>query len=660
MAISEGALTARLRPLFIALATTALSAVLIGLPVAARAEAPDYRVTRLALEPSAIRHIDLINPIALAAVSWKGDATAASIRTRESSSWSAWRTLDIQSGDGPDGRESRTFTEPIWVGSAAAIEVQTPGGVTAAEISIVFQQGTIYLPVPDSASAVGAIPSYMSRASWGARPPKRTPTIAPSLKMAFIHHTAGTNDYGPGDGPSILRAIQAYHMDSRGWDDIGYNFLVDKYGQVYEGRAGGVDKAVVGAHAQGFNTGSTGVSVLGEFMDVAPTGSTLDAISRLLAWKLPASGIDPLATTVMTSGGSNKYPEGTQVEMYAISGHRDAGLTSCPGERLFSTLYDLRRLAAVGGAAFRPYPGFLGGEFVAAGNFDGGLDRLITGAGEGGGAQVRTFNATGTALTMFMAYPGFNGGVRVAAGKFDVTGPERIVTGAGPGGGPHVRTFNVDGTSGTGSFFAYPSGFRGGVYVAAGNVDAIPGDEIVTGAGPGGGPHVRVFKENATEVAGVFAYDQAFRGGVRVAAGDLDGDGQAEIVTGAGPGGGPHVRVWHLSPLGLQPVGSGFFAYPQGFSGGVYVGVARTSGGGLILTGAGEGGGLHFRAFRMDGTPVYSYFVMRPDVLTGLRIAAGHFDVRTTDDSLALGGGFGSISIARLTTLDGRLLPVGP
>src|SRR5205814_8139148 len=106
-----------------------------------------------------------------------------------------------------------------------------------------------------SASASVPIPPINTRASWGARAPKATPGYASSVQMTFVHHTVNSNTYAQSDVPSILRSIQAYHMDSNGWDDIGYNFLVDRFGGMWEGRGGGMDQPVIGAHTLGFNTG---------------------------------------------------------------------------------------------------------------------------------------------------------------------------------------------------------------------------------------------------------------------------------------------------------------------------------------------------------------------------------------------------------------------
>ena len=218
---------------------------------------------------------------------------------------------------------------------------------------------------------------------------------------------------------------------------------------------------------------------------------------------------------------------------------------------------------------------FQGGVNIASGDIDGdGVDEIITGAGPGGGPHVRIFSANGSVKGQFFAYaPGFKGGVNVAVGDIDGDGVDEIITGAGHGGGPHVRIFNADGHV-EGQFFAYDSNFRGGVYVAVGDVDGgarNTKDEIITGAGPGGGPHVKIFDNHARVLSQFFAYGNKFNGGVNVDSADIDNDGVDEVITGAGQGGAPHARTFESDGKLI----SSFYAFEAEFDGGVNVGALR-------------------------------------------------------------------------------------
>jgi len=271
-----------------------------------------------------------------------------------------------------------------------------------------------------------------------------------------------------------------------------------------------------------------------------------------------------------------------------------------------------------------------GGAFVARGELDGDTNdgqEVVIGAGQGDAPWVDVFRADGTPVASFLAYdPAFHGGVRVAVGNVESgSSVNEIITGAGPGGGPNVRVFSSGGTP-IGGFMAYDPNFHGGVYVASGNVDGAPGDEIVTGTGPGGGPHVRVFTGlSGTPIGpGFFAYDGAFFGGVTVAVGNVDGSGLSEIITGPGPGGGPHVRVF--SGAAGTPQGGGFFAYDSTFHGGVFVGAGNLNGGGAdeIVTGAGQGGGPHVRVFEGNGSSTGpGWFAYDASFTSGVHVAAG-------------------------------------
>ena len=266
-----------------------------------------------------------------------------------------------------------------------------------------------------------------------------------------------------------------------------------------------------------------------------------------------------------------------------------------------------------------------------------GFDEIVTGAGAGGGPHVRVLNlAVGTALADFYAYdPRFDGGVFVACGDVDGDGIADVITGAGPGGSPHVRAFSLVSGAATEitGFFAYDPGFRSGVRVAAADVDGDGLADIITGAGGSGGPHVRAFSlrgGSLTEVASFYAYDPAFEGGVSVAGADVDGDGVAEIITGAGPGGSPHVRAFTVRSGNPTEVAS-FFAYDPAFRGGVFVAAADVDGNGLadIITGVGRGGGPHVRAFSVGGgssSEIASFYAYDPAFAGGVSVAVADVD----------------------------------
>ncbi|MER6415208.1 peptidoglycan recognition protein [Streptomyces humidus] len=196
---------------------------------------------------------------------------------------------------------------------------------------------------------IGPRPSIVTRRGWGADESLRESGFryTTKVKAAFVHHTASGNSYTCAQAPSVIRGIYRYHVKSMGWRDIGYNFLVDKCGKVYEGRAGGVAKPVLGAHTLGFNTNSMGIAVLGTFGSAKPNAATVDAVARLTAWKLGLFGADPKGKTYLTSGGGNLYGKGKSVRLNVISGHRDGFATECPGKQLYGKLGSARSTAAL-------------------------------------------------------------------------------------------------------------------------------------------------------------------------------------------------------------------------------------------------------------------------------------------------------------------------
>lgn len=207
-------------------------------------------------------------------------------------------------------------------------------------------------PEPSSPSdALAPQPAIIPRAQWGAQAFSASPDcqpgpeIASSVKFAVVHHADTPNTDSSDFGRTRVLNIQAYHMGTLGYCDIAYNFLIDRYGQIYEGRAGGIARAVVAAHAGGFNNGSTGVALLGTFTSEQPTGAQWDSLVSLLAWKLSVHHVNPSLgfTTTAGSFSGSRFPAGASVSMpNAIIGHQDVDFTECPGAAFYPRLGELR------------------------------------------------------------------------------------------------------------------------------------------------------------------------------------------------------------------------------------------------------------------------------------------------------------------------------
>jgi uncharacterized protein with LGFP repeats len=311
-------------------------------------------------------------PYSTLGVTWQrgsgSQAVSVLVRTRGGDGWSPWTPLEIADDDGPDDVSPeaqdagvRVGTAATWVDEAGGVQVRldVPSGPAPRDVRIELvdpgaskADATLGQDRAPQSTAFAATqqPTVITRAQWGADESQRSsgPSYASTVKVAYVHHTASTNDYTADQAAQQVRGFYAYHTRSLGWADIGYNFLVDKFGRVYEGRYGGISRAVVGAHAGGFNSGSTGVSMMGTYTSVAPTTATIDAVRDLLAWKLSLHGADPLGKQVLTSGGgsSSKYAAGTQVTVPVILGHRDTNNTACPGDQGYSKLPALRRSVA--------------------------------------------------------------------------------------------------------------------------------------------------------------------------------------------------------------------------------------------------------------------------------------------------------------------------
>ncbi len=283
----------------------------------------------------------------LVAFHWQGPGHVL-FRTRtQAGRWSAWRRADPEAEDLPDARSAEArgrpgwhLGNPYWVGPSDRVVYRLVGDVRRLRAWYVWSPVTRR---PVRRVSMAGSPQIVPRAEWGANEAIRRapPRYAKGVHLAIVHHTAGTNAYGPGASAAIVRGIELYHVRGNRWNDIGYNFLVDRYGQVFEGRAGGIDRNVIGAQAQGFNAGSVGVAVIGNYQTAGLSAITQRALAKLLAWRLDVAHVDPQSTLTWISGGNPKFRRGTPVRLRAISGHRDTGFTSCPGTRLYARLPSL-------------------------------------------------------------------------------------------------------------------------------------------------------------------------------------------------------------------------------------------------------------------------------------------------------------------------------
>ncbi len=327
-------------------------------------------------------------------VDYAEDGIAVQVRTASAGVWSGWQTVPYSDEHGADGAEGgepgeRPGTDALVIGDVDQVQMraETADGSVPPDLQLsVIDPGTGHLttssPAIDTAAMDGGTstsepaidttrddgttdtvtlaasrsmnvapkPKIYSRAQWGANEKIREQS-KPSygtIKTGFIHHTVNANNYSASDVPALLRGIYAYHVKSRGWRDIGYNFLVDRFGRIWEGRWGGVDRAVVGAHTLGYNEVSFAMSAIGNFEIARPPQAVIDAYAKLFAWKLSMYDIDASATRLWVK---NRY-------LQAINGHRDVGQTACPGKYLYARIPDVRKAAAAiqRGAGSTPDP----------------------------------------------------------------------------------------------------------------------------------------------------------------------------------------------------------------------------------------------------------------------------------------------------------------
>lgn len=308
---------------------SALPAVLVALLVPAAAQAAP-RVHTV----HAPHRFDVVG------AQWRSGPASIDLRARRAGGhWSRWVTLDR--------------AEPVWAGGDDVVQVRSTGRLRGLRLRYVNAR----VPAATTASAhraqvtlpTGGTLPIIPRSAWGASRCKPRDTAGYGrVDMAFVHHTLSLNGYRRSDSASIVLGICLFHRNVNHWDDIGYDFLVDRYGQVFEGRKGGIDSPVIGAQAGGFNTYSTGVAAIGDFRYRGLPAAGMNSLARLLAWKLSLSGVPAEGTVSVTSAGGlfTPYPAGTAVTLDRIAGHRDADSTECPGAALYAQLPALRSQVA--------------------------------------------------------------------------------------------------------------------------------------------------------------------------------------------------------------------------------------------------------------------------------------------------------------------------
>ncbi|MFC7527477.1 N-acetylmuramoyl-L-alanine amidase [Actinoplanes sp. GCM10030250] len=318
-------------------------------------------------------------PFSLIGVTWADPRAVAEgaieVRTRpaDGREWTPWQLLETDNPDasgGTGGTAVRGASDPLWVGPSDGVQARmvshgrplpdglrvdliNPDARTGAEPSLELVAARRDVTAePKRAPGLPArpVPKLITRAGWGANEGivKEGPAYTGGIQVVFVHHTATGNNYSCGETASVVRGIQAYQVKSKGWNDVGYNFFVDKCGKIFEGRRGGVNRSVLGAHTLGFNNNASAIAVIGNFGAVPIPAAAKASVAQLAAYKLGAWGSPPAGRVALLSGGSDRYPAGRTAVLNRISGHRDTGKTECPGNSLYAQLPSIR---AVAGAA---------------------------------------------------------------------------------------------------------------------------------------------------------------------------------------------------------------------------------------------------------------------------------------------------------------------
>ena len=343
-----------------------------------------------------VRELSQGTPFSLVALT--GDLAGTSTRVRakrRDGSWGPWYQTEYETA-APDGAtaagslEGPRGTDPVFVGTTTTVQIAVTRPIDAPvtlgalpseagtppspskDTGLGYKPASREQPLGQNISAIlisppqapaqtqwtppsgvlmpGQAPAIISRAEWGADESLRcgSPQYDNGIRAAVVHHTAGSNDYSPLESAGIVKAIYTYHSKTLGWCDIAYNALVDKYGQVFEGSAGGLTKAVEAFHTGGFNRNTWGVAMIGNFDDVPPTPIQLRTLGRLLGWRLGLDGVDPKGTVALESAGSHytTFAAGSIATLPTIFTHRDVGNTDCPGNAAYALMDEVRDIAS--------------------------------------------------------------------------------------------------------------------------------------------------------------------------------------------------------------------------------------------------------------------------------------------------------------------------
>lgn len=261
---------------------------------------------------------------------------------------------EAPAAEAPAPQEESDATQPLGYTPAAVSKPLRQATLTANDVAAVLinpgsgpQDANLAdIATPTSVNGVNII----SRKAWGANEGIRcqNPTYDDSTGGATVHHTAETNNYTREQSAGIVRGIYAYHAQSLGWCDIGYNVLVDRFGQIFEGRFGGLDRPVQGAHAGGFNENTVGIAMMGNFVNEPAPAATIESVGKYLGWRLKLANLNPKGRVTMYSEGTqySKYPLGQRVVLPTIFAHRDVGYTECPGSAAYAQMDQIRNIAA--------------------------------------------------------------------------------------------------------------------------------------------------------------------------------------------------------------------------------------------------------------------------------------------------------------------------